>query len=80
MEQWRKYEKHIGVRIKGLEQLFIVQNLEFFLVGFDSHFSVRVLSPDDAADVWFVIIERLDVCAGLKGCVHDSGFWADHVD
>lgn len=74
-----KEKEDVCVRVKGLKNLFVVEDLEFFLVGFDGEFAVGVFAPDDAARI-AVRVEGFRVGAGLEGCGEDDGFGTDHVE
>ena len=79
MENRGKEEKDVCVRIKRLKNLLVVEDLEFFLIGFDGKFAVWVFTPENASWRRFRI-KRFDIGAGLEGGGEDDGFGADHVE
>ena len=62
-----------------MKEFFVMENLEFFFVSFDTHFPIWIFSPDGSA-VGFAHVQRFDIGAGLECSRHDYGFWSYHVE
>lgn len=79
LEDGREEEEDVGVRIEGLENFLVVEDLEFLGVRFDGEFTAGVFAPGDAARGVFWV-EGFGVGMRLEGCGVDDSFGTDKVE